>query len=236
MRDIVDGGDIPSADRSGDAERYRKREFWSRENLKHVQPHYRLVKAAGIANKTAAGRDCVLLDVGCGPATLQHLLQPNIHYYGIDIAIHEPAPNLIEADILETPIAFGDKQFDIVLAQGLFEYVGDFQSQKFAEIAQLLTEKGIFILSYTNFAHRGEHIYPAYNNVQSFNDFRESLTKYFEIKRLFPTSYNWNHGQPNRKLVKAVNMHLNLTVPIIGPMLAVEYFFICSCREEGRAL
>ena len=45
------------------------------------------------------------------------LLRPNIQYHGIDIAIHDPAPNLIEADFLEVPIQFGDKHFDIILAQ-----------------------------------------------------------------------------------------------------------------------
>lgn len=44
--------------------------------------------------------------------------------------------------------------FDIILAQGIFEYVGRFQPQKFAEIAQILNEDGKFIVSYVNFNHR----------------------------------------------------------------------------------
>ena len=74
----------------------------------------------------AQGKTYDLLDVGCGPATLMHLLDQNISYHGIDIAIHEPAPNLIEADFLENPISFHGRKFDIVLAQGIFEYVGTF--------------------------------------------------------------------------------------------------------------
>src|SRR5262249_43996585 len=115
--------------------RLHKKDFWSKENLKYSRPHYRLEKSARIINRLAQGRRCTLLDVGCGPATLASLLRPNIQYYGIDIAISDPAPNLIEADILEAPIQFENKRFDIILAQGVFEYIGNFQAQKFAEIA-----------------------------------------------------------------------------------------------------
>ena len=122
---------------SGSSTLYKK-EFWGEENRRYSQPHYRLEKAARIIKRLAGGRECDLLDVGCGPATVQSFLQPNIHYYGIDIAIHDPAPNLLEADLLETPIRFGSRKFDIILAQGFFEYAGEHQSQKFAEIAQIL--------------------------------------------------------------------------------------------------
>src|SRR6266851_8927041 len=138
MKDPASGKRVAPEDGTGHTARYYKREFWSEENLKFSQPWYRLEKSAQIINKVAQGRECALLDVGCGPATLMRLLPANIHYHGIDIAIHDPAPNLIEADFLETPIRFGDKRFDIIIAQGVFEYVGGFQSQKFAEIAQIL--------------------------------------------------------------------------------------------------
>src|SRR4051812_35646427 len=77
-----------------------------------------------------------------------------VRYHGIDIAIQEPAPNLIETDIIEAPIAFGGKTFDVIVAQGMFEYVGRFQSQKFAEIASLLNDGGKFIVTYQNFVYR----------------------------------------------------------------------------------
>jgi SAM-dependent methyltransferase len=207
-----------------------KRDFWIKENRKHVPPHYRLRKTAQIINSAAGGRDCDLLDVGCGPATLMRRLQPNIHYYGIDIAIQDPAPNLMETDILEHPIGFGDRRFDIVVAQGLIEYLGTFQSLKFSEIAQLLNEHGIFIVTYTNFNHRDTHIFEAFSNVRSLGDFRQDLARWFAIDRCFPVSHNWHGGQPTRKLVTAVNMHLNMNIPGISPRLAVEYLFICSRR------
>lgn len=126
-------------------------------------------------------------------------------------------------------------QFDIVLAQGIFEYVEDVQSQKFSEIAQLLSENGTFIASYTNFNHRRREIYEPYNNVQPFGEFRKSLTDYFDIHECFPTSHNWHHGQPTRKLIKAVNMHLNANIPFISPILAVEYFLICYSHGPKEA-
>jgi SAM-dependent methyltransferase len=211
-----------------DAVEYHKKNLWKIENANYSRPHYRLEKAARLANKIARGKECALLDVGCGPATLSLLLAPSIEYYGIDIAIQVPAPNLLEADLLENQIRFGDRRFDIVLAQGFFEYTGSFQSQKFAEIAQLLTEDGKFILSYVNFHHRERDIYWLYNNVQPLDDFRNSLAQHFKIHKFFPTSHNWKHSEPKRKVVKAANMHFNANIPLISPIFAVEYFFICS--------
>jgi SAM-dependent methyltransferase len=215
--------------REGTADLY-KRDFWIKENQKHIPAHYRLQKSARIINDIAGHRERDLLDVGCGPATLMRLMQPNIHYHGIDIAIHDPASNLVEADILEKPIRFADKRFDIVAALGLFEYAGTSQEEKFSEIAQLLTEGGRFVLTYTNFEHRDKHIFEAFSNVQLFGEFRQSLARYFTVDRYFPTSYNWHGSQPSRPLLKAVNMHVRANVPVIGPRLAVEYFFICSRR------
>jgi SAM-dependent methyltransferase len=213
------------------ADRY-KRDFWSQENLKFSRPHYRLQKASRIINKIAPAGECALLDVGCGPAALRPLLRPNIQYYGIDMAIHKPGPNFLEADFLETPIGFGEKNFDIVLAQGVFEYIGKHQAQKFSEIAQILKPGGTFIVSYVNFHHRKPQIYFPYSNIQSFKDFTDGLRADFSIRRYFPAAHNWNHGEPNRRLIKAANMHLNMNVPIISPILAVEYFFICTPRAR----
>ena len=229
MNNPADGKGIAPGD-GVDSKAYQKKDFWSGKSAEYLQPHYRLEKCARMINRLAHGKACTLLDVGCGPATMMHLLAPNVQYYGIDIAIPDPAPNLIEADLLETPIAFEDKRFDIVLAQGFFEYVGDFQSQKFAEIAQLLNGNGTFVVTYTNFGHRDKGTYWLYNNVQPLDDFRRSLAHYFKVEKLIPTSHNWKHTEPNRKLIKAVNMPINVEIPFISPMLAPQYFFICSPR------
>jgi SAM-dependent methyltransferase len=228
MNNPAGGKGIAPGEGVDNGAQYRKKDFWSGQSTQYLQPHYRLEKSARLINRLAQGKETTLLDVGCGPATLMRLLAPNVHYYGIDIAIPDPTPNLIEADLLETPIRFGDKRFDVVLAQGFFEYVGDFQSQKFAEIAQLLNGNGTFIVSYTNFGHRDRGTYWLYNNVQSVDDFRGSLTRYFKIHKFFPTSHNWKRTEPTRNLIKAVNMPINVKIPFISPMLAPQYFFICS--------
>jgi SAM-dependent methyltransferase len=211
--------------------KYYKKDFWREENLKFARPHYRLIKCADIVNRIAQGREYNLLDVGCGPAFLRQALDRNVHYHGIDIAIQEPSADLIEVDFLEMPIQFKDKKFDIVVAQGVFEYVGKFQEQKLDEIADLLNDGGKFIATYVNFGHRDRELYSPYSNIQPLGDFRASLLRNFTIERQFPTSHNWGHSEPNRKLVRAVNMRLNANIPLISPKLAVEYFFLCSARK-----
>lgn len=221
-----------SGQRAGDPGRtggtLYKKDFWRAENLKYSRPHLRMEKVSQIVNKLAGDRDCTLLDVGCGPATLQTLLRPNVQYNGIDIAIQAPAPNLLEADIIEAPISFGGRTFDIVVAQGFFEYVGEHQSRKFAEIARLLNPGGVFIASYVNFDHRHPEVYWPYSNVLAFSDFSRSLGEHFTIRRCFPTSYNWNHWEPSQKLVRAVNMRINMNIPLVGPVLAVQYLVLCT--------
>jgi SAM-dependent methyltransferase len=212
-----------------------KREFWSTENLKFSEPWYRLDKSAKLLTRLAGGRERTVLDVGCGPATLMRMLPANIRYFGIDIAIHEPAPNVIEADIVESRIDFDGRRFDFVIAQGLFEYLGAAQSQKLSEIAAILTDDGTFILTYTNFGHRKTQIYSAFSNVQPLATFRRALSEHFTIDQSFPASHNWKHGQPARKLVRAANMLVSFNIPLISRVLAVEYFFICSPRPSGAA-
>jgi SAM-dependent methyltransferase len=210
------------------SDKYYKRDFWATENLKYAEPHFRLEKSARIVNRIADGKERDLLDVGCGPAILSRLLHKNIHYHGIDMAIHNPAPNLVETDFLGGPINFGDKKFDIILAQGVFEYVGSFQPQKFSEIKKLLKAEGTFVLSYVNFDHLNRALYEPYNNVQSFDEFRKSLAGFFHVDRIVPTSHHWHHHEPNRRFMKNIHMHINTNIPLISPLFAIEYFFICS--------
>lgn len=207
-----------------------KRDFWIKENRKHIPPHFRLRKCARIVNAVAHGRTCDLLDVGCGPATLASLLDKSISYYGIDIAIQKPATNLREADILREPVAFDDMTFDIVVAQGLFEYMADRQSQKFGEIARILRRDGTFIVSYTNFGHRDARLFKAFSNVQTVESFQRDLERHFRVERRFPGSHNWHGGQPARKVIMAANKYVSFDIPFLSPRLAVDYFFVCRPR------
>jgi SAM-dependent methyltransferase len=207
-----------------------KRDFWVDENTKYTRPHHRMLKVARLVNRLAAGKECRLLDVGCGPATLSDLLEPNIHYYGIDIAIQEPAPHLSECDILQEPIGSDDAPFDLIVAQGLFEYLADSRSEKFAEIAELLTPTGTFVVSYVNFDHRRPDHYWPYNSIQPPAQFRESLAEHFVIDKELPTSHNWKHREPGRWLVQAPNMYVNVNVPFLTRRLAVQYLWVCRRR------
>ncbi len=210
-----------------------KRDFWGKENLSFNEPWYRLVKSAKVITKLAAGAERSLLDVGCGPAALLRLLPANISYYGIDIAIHEPASNLIEADLAKEPIDFNGKRFDLVSALGVFEYLGDAQSRKFDEISRILADGGKFVVTYTNFSHRRTRIYEAFSNIQPLGAFRADLERYFRIDRVFPASHNWKHSQPNRELLKQLNMRVNVNIPLVSRKLANDYFFICSARKTA---
>ncbi len=205
-----------------------KRDFWSTENLKFTTPHYRLRKAARIVRQIAGTGACDLLDVGCGPGALKAVLPDNITYYGIDIAIHEPAPYLLEYDFLESPISFDGKRFDIVLAQGVLEYVGAFQDQKFAEIHSLLTDDGHFVVSYVNFDHRARAIYGPYSNIQPLDTFRRSLSAHFRMERYFPVAHNWHHSEPGKRLLQKVQLPMTVNVPVLSRILGVEYFFVCA--------
>ena len=207
---------------------YYKKEFWATENLKYTAPHFRLEKAARLLNSIAGRRECDLLDLGCGPAALMDLLRPNIHYYGIDIAVQRPGLQFREMDFVEAPIRFGDMRFDLVIAQGVFEYIGNVQEQKFAEIRDLLNDGGRFVVTYVNFDHCRRHIYWPYNNVRPFDDFYSSLSKTFRVERYFPTSHRWHHDEPRRRIIKALQSHININIPVLSRLFAVEYFFVCS--------
>ncbi len=206
-----------------------KKDFWIEENQRYGRPYFRLEKCARIVNSIAQGRQCDLLDIGCGPATLSTLLEKNIHYYGIDIAIHHPAPYLKEMDLAESEIRFEDKKFDLIVAAGFFEYMGKYQNHKFAEIRNLLKPGGTFIVTYSNFEHiHSLKDYPPFNNVQPIRDFSKELSKYFHIRRSFGASFNWQFSEPRRSLLKAIQMPVMVNLPVLSSKFAINYFFICK--------
>ncbi len=213
---------------------FNDREFWLKENIRYSQPYFRLEKCAKIVNALSHSKTCDVLDVGCGPATLARLLQKNINYYGIDIAIHSPAVNLLEVDFAENEIKFGDKRFDIVVAAGVFEYLGGRQKKKFSEIRSLLSKDGKFIVTYTNFSHINDRLidHSIYNNVQPIKVFKRDLESYFRVDKWFPSSHNWHCSEPRRNFLKRIQMPLNRGIPIITPLLAVNFFFICSLKNS----
>jgi hypothetical protein len=65
--------------------------------------------------------------------------------------------------------------FDFVVAQSLFEYMGDQQDPKSAGIAGILQPHGRLVTSYVNFNHRSNCVPDVSNNVQPREAFRRSL-------------------------------------------------------------
>jgi SAM-dependent methyltransferase len=215
----VDGSEAP---------RYYKRDFWETENLRYAVPHFRLRKVARLVRKLAGSRELDLLDVGCGPGTLAGLLPASVRYHGVDIAIQRPAPNLLELDLTKEPAGFRGMRFDIVVAQGVFEYLGDMQSRVLGEIAGLFKDGGRFVCTYQNFAHRRASVYQPYSNVQQPADFRRDLARHFLIDQAFPTAYNWGHSHPRRALVRVPQERLAVNLPFFGRRLAVDYCYVAS--------
>jgi SAM-dependent methyltransferase len=211
-------------------EHYKTRDFWIRESVLYEEPSFRLRKCARLLDELTRGEERDLLDLGCGPAALRRCLKPNVNYHGVDIAIHEPAPYLLERDCVANPIAFADKKFDIVVALGVFEYMGRHQLQKFVEISRILKEDGTFIMSYINFKHVRRVVYPIYNNVQSIDEVVRSLEHVFRVEKCVPVSHHWRHKQPGRNALPGIQMRLNWNIPYLSSWLAVEYFCVCSRR------
>jgi SAM-dependent methyltransferase len=220
----------PNMETKRTADKYQARSFWAQENLTYSRPNFRMRKCAALLNQMAGGRRCDLLDIGCGPASLRSLLDPNVHYFGLDIALQTRAPYLRELDFASNPIAFGRKRFDVVVALGVFEYMGSREQEKFLEIRRLLKNGGRFVMSYLNFGHLRRVVLPIYNNVQSIADITRSLETSFRIERRFPVSHHWRHKQPGRNALPRIQLQMNRSIPLISPRLAVEYFFVCSPR------
>ena len=204
------------------------RDYWSIENLKYVEPHFRLQKIARTLVRLAQGKNSDLLDIGCGPAALAKLLPSIFNYFGIDIAIRAPAPNLIELDIINDEIVFANKNFDFVVASGLFEYLGKHQRKKLAEIRHVTRDSGYFVMSYVNFGHLSKRIWPNYSNVQPIALIRKDIESFFVITGMFSTFHNRVGTEPKRRIIQQIQAGLGFSLPIISPLFAVEFIFVCA--------
>lgn len=218
-------------DMKASVDAYQDRSYWIVQNLQYAVPSFRLLKVGRLINDLAQNRACSLLDVGCGPAALRPLLVSNIDYYGMDVAIHDNDSHLRELDFSKSKISWDDKRFDFVTGLGFFEYMGQQQVRKFEEIRDILTPDGKFIMTYINFGHLRSKVWPNYNNVQSLAEMTRSLETVFRIERRFPASHHWRPKQPGRNSFRGIQMHINFEIPIVSPLLAVEYLFVCSLRS-----
>ena len=210
---------------------YRSKGYWVVQNRQYAEPSFRLFKCARMLNELANGKPCGVLDLGCGPGALRSLLAPNLDYHGIDIALQGPAPFLRELDFARNAISYDGRHFDFIVALGVLEYMGALQEDKFLEILDILKPDGKFIMSYINFGHLGRRIWPNYNNVRPVSSMAESLNKVFRLERCFPASHHWRQKQPGRFALRKLQMHINFNIPVVSPLFAVEYFFVCSPKK-----
>jgi SAM-dependent methyltransferase len=213
-------------------ENFRDRDYWIEENKLYIEPSFRLKKCARTIQAMAAGRPVTLLDVGCGPAALRPLLPPNVTYHGIDIAIHDNVPWLRERNIADETIAWDNQRFDFVCAMGFFEYMGHQQQRKFEEIREILKDDGRFMMSYINFNHMRHKVWPNYNNVKPVSEMKKGIEQVFTVDKVFPASHNWRPKQPGKRHLTGLQMHINFAIPVVTPMMAVEYFFLCSKKKR----
>lgn len=202
-------------------------DYWIKENLTYSRPHLRLQKLSKIINSIAKNNKLSLLDVGCGPAALKNLLNKNIDYYGIDIAIHEPNENFIEKDIIQNTIDFNGKTFDLIISSGFFEYAGSFYSKKFGEINDILNDSGLFILTFSNMNHIMKPKYHSWNNYASIKDIQNELSQHFIIKKQFPAYYNLKYKEITNKFFSQMQKNININIPIINTLFGVDHIFIC---------
>ncbi|MGD0915988.1 MAG: class I SAM-dependent methyltransferase [Thermodesulfobacteriota bacterium] len=201
----------------------------------YIKPHFRLEKIARLINIMSCGNTCTLLDIGCGPATLRDLLNDNVTYFGIDIALHQNHPNLIEMDFIENEIRFLNRKFDFVVAAGVFEYVGNLERTKLSEIRELLKEDGNFILTYSNIQHIKKPTYPTWNNIKTISAFKSSVESVFKIERFFPSYHGFGYPMyVTNFLNKRFQMGISISIPLISRLFGVNYIFICSLRKNGK--
>jgi len=216
---------------SNTEKKFYQRDYWIKENLRYTHVYFRTVKLASIINAMSRGEQCDLLDVGCGPETLSSLLNKNINYFGIDIAIQNPKQHLREVDITCNPIHFKGQIFDFVVAAGLFEYMGGHSEEKYLEIRSLLKPSGKFIVTYMNMAHCTKPSYPSWNNITTINKFKTDLSKYYYIQDYFPSYYSTKSGDLQNVLMRKLQLHFNLDLPLLGKKYGVNYIFICSLTK-----
>lgn len=208
---------------------YFKKDYWKKENLLYTSAHYRLQRVAQVINCISSKTEQKdLLDVGCGPATLATLLNSNIHYHGIDIALQKSGLQFLEKDIIGEAIDFKNKKFDFVIASGLLEYLGNNQVQKFEEIFNSLKNNGYFITTFSNLDHIQQPRYPSWNNYQTIDSLLHDFRLFFRVEKYYPGSHNIAFKEPSNKLIKKIQSCLCYEIPYFSKRFAVHYIFICK--------
>ncbi|MGE7999173.1 class I SAM-dependent methyltransferase [Lysinibacillus sp. NPDC093190] len=209
------------------------KQYWIKENYKYKNVHFRLEKIAKIINMKSK-KSADLLDIGCGTATLSTIIREDLNYFGIDIAPHSKEPNIKELDIANSVIQFDERKFDVIVSSGLFEYLGDKHIEKMNEISNILEDRGIFIVSFSNMKHIKKPNYPSWNNSESISVFKSNLEKNFRVIDYFPAYHNTKYTEISNGFWKKLARKININIPVISKLWGIDFIFICTKKENSN--
>lgn len=212
---------------------FKKKQYWIKENYKYKDVHFRLEKIAKIINGKSK-RSADLLDIGCGTATLSNLIREDINYFGIDIAPHTKESNIKELDIVNSVIKFDERKFDVIVASGIFEYLGGYHKEKMHEISGILEEEGFFIVSFSNMKHIKKPKYSSWNNYDGISDFKKNLEEYFKVIDYYPAYHNIKYDEISNAFGKYLARKININLPFISERLGIDFIFICTTRGNSH--
>jgi len=168
-------------------------------------------KVARMVSRLAGDREYDLLDVGCGPGTLQRLMPSNVPI----TASTSQSPRLritCLRRISWKPRSTSGIRFDFVVAQGISSTWAStsHRIRRDRRTPQARRQVRAHVPELRPQATRG---LLAVQQCPAPGQLPRDLSRFFKINRSFPLSHNWNHSQPRRPLMKASQAHINLNVP-----------------------
>jgi O-methyltransferase len=176
----------------------KKAAYWVVEAQKYSQTHLRIKRVANEINQLPLKNGSVL-DLGCGPATLNNLIDyKRFHYYGVDVFDQHISNGIYKkfdfenGDWSEFPY---QQKFEIVVLSGLIEYLSlDRIKNLLDQIREnLIAKNGYIILTYTNFDHysrKSTNYHPAWVTTLHLDRLIELLRcRGLKVGRRYPSYY-----------------------------------------------
>ena len=175
-----------------------KPEYWSGETQKYQEPHLRLKRLAGEINRLPLKTGTVL-DLGCGPGTLGHLLdRSRFQYFGVDVFKQELATGAYGQFDLDhddwDQFSFQQK-FDVVVLSGVLEYLAPERIEELLRFIRqnLVKPETVLVVTYTNFEHylrRPINYHPAWTVTRPIKKMLSVLANTgFRLIKKYPSYY-----------------------------------------------
>jgi len=176
----------------------KKATYWAAETQKYSQTHLRIKRIASEINRLPIKKGSVL-DLGCGPATLNNLIDhKRFCYYGIDVFDQKISNGSYQRFDLEkgnwSRFPYRQK-FEIVVLSGVIEYLSLNRVRDILRQIResFIAEDGFIILTYTNFDHysrKPTNYHPAWVTTLSINRLMELLhRKRLKVWKRYPSYY-----------------------------------------------